>query len=174
MAQRSKEQQHHDEEKVLDELQRNAKENLETIAEHCGFSRQKTCRIIKELQASKRIWGYSAILDTEKQGVQKFMLFFKRSNKPFSPDEVDEIAQTRLDTMKKNLGITVLSSYRIHGEYDWVTIFTAKDIMSAKKFSEGLMNKFSGAQTLHMSQVLFTVREHCIENPNVTDLKNHL
>jgi len=31
--------------------------------------------------------------------------------------------------MKEDLGITVLSSYYIHGEYDWVTVFTAKNIL---------------------------------------------
>lgn len=174
MAKKTKDQQQLDEEKVLAQLQKNAKENLETIARHCGFSRQKTWRIIKDLEDNKKIWGYSAILDSEKQGLQKFMLFFKRSNRPLSREETDEIAHTRLEKIKGDLGITVLSSYRIHGEYDWVTVFTAKDIVAAKKFSDALMQKFSGAQTIQMSQVLFTVREHCIENPKIVDIQNHL
>ncbi len=174
MAKTTKDQQRLDEEKVLAELQRNAKENLETIAQHCGFSRQKTWRIIKDLEDDKKIWGYSAILDYEKQGLQKFLLFFKRSNKPLSTGEIDEITHTRLEKIKQDLGIIVLSSYRIHGEYDWVTLFTAKDIMAAKKFSEALIQRFSGAHTLQMSQVLFTVREHCIENPKILDIQNHL
>jgi AraC-like DNA-binding protein len=36
-----------DEKKVLTELKINSKENIDTIAKHCGFSRQKAWRIIK-------------------------------------------------------------------------------------------------------------------------------
>jgi len=35
---------------ILAELQKNAKENVHTIAEHCGFSKQKAWRLIKQLE----------------------------------------------------------------------------------------------------------------------------
>jgi DNA-binding Lrp family transcriptional regulator len=49
MAKNSKEQMDQDEKKVLFELVKNSNEKIETIAKHCGFSKQKVSRIIKQL-----------------------------------------------------------------------------------------------------------------------------
>ena len=174
MSKSSKEQIDQDEKKLLSELMKNSKENIDAIAKHCGFSRQKTWRMIKQLEKTKKIWGYSAVADNEKQGLQKFMLFFKRTNEPIDSKDLNEIAVTRLDPMKKDLGITVLHSYYMHGDFDWVTIFTAKNILQAKKFSDALIKRFSHAQTSSMSQILFTVRENCVENPNIKEIRNYL
>jgi DNA-binding Lrp family transcriptional regulator len=174
MSKNSREQIEQDEKKILSELVKNSKENIDTIAKNCGFSRQKTWRMMKQLETSQKIWGYSAVVDSEKQGLQKFMLFFKRTNEPIDSKDLNEIAVTRLDPMKKNLGITVLSSYYIHGDFDWVTIFTAEDILQAKQFANALVERFSHAQTLSMSQILFTVRENCVENPNIKEIRKYL
>jgi len=163
-----------DEKKLLAEIVKNSKENIETIAKNCGFSRQKAWRMIKELEQRKTIWGYTAIVDYEKQGLQKFMLFFKRLHTPHNTQDAMEIATTHMNPIKKALDITVLSSYRIHGEYDWVTVFTAKDILQAKKFCEALMNRFPDTQTTQLSQILFTVREQQIQNPNIHEMIEHL
>lgn len=163
-----------DENKVLTELMKNAKENIDTIAKHCGFSRQKVWRIIKQLEEDQKIWGYSAVVDSEKQNLKKFMVFFKRTNQPIDSKEKNEIAMTRLDPLKEDLGITVLHSYHTHGSFDWVTIFTAKDILQAKKFVNALTMRFSHAQSSVMNQILFTVRENAVENPKIKDLKDYL
>jgi len=67
MAKSSKEQIYKDDLKVIDELQKNAKEKIETIAKNCGFSRQKTWRIINRLEENKTIWGYAAVVNEGKQ-----------------------------------------------------------------------------------------------------------
>ncbi|MFH1101775.1 MAG: winged helix-turn-helix transcriptional regulator [Methanobacteriota archaeon] len=50
MAKSSRKQIEADEKKVLLELQKNCKESLDKIAKRCGFSRQKTWRILKYLE----------------------------------------------------------------------------------------------------------------------------
>ena len=65
MAKTSKKQIMVDEKKVIQQLQRNAMENLDLFAKKCGFSRQKVWRIIKNLEENKSIWGYTAIIDPE-------------------------------------------------------------------------------------------------------------
>ncbi len=174
MAKSSSEQIEQDENKLLAELMKNSKQNIEVIAKNCGFSRQKACRMMKQLETSQKIWGYSAIVDNEKQGLQKFMLFFKRTHIPHNTKDAMEIATTHMNPMKKDLGITILSSYRIHGEYDWVTVFTAKNVIHAKKFCDILMGRFPDTQTTHLSQILFTVREQCIQNPNINQMKDYI
>ncbi len=68
MSKSSKDQIKQDEKKILSELVKNSKENIDTIAKHCGFSRQKAWRLIKQLEEKKLIWGYIAIFDDQKIG----------------------------------------------------------------------------------------------------------
>ena len=79
MGKSSKEQQAKDERKVLAELQKNSNESIDTIAKHCGFSRQKVWRIIKHLEDNKIIWGYTAVVDEEGTGLKHFVLLVKRN-----------------------------------------------------------------------------------------------
>ena len=148
MAKSSKDQIEQDEKKLLSELMKNAKENIDAIAKHCGFSRQKASRMINRLEKSKKIWGYSAIIDAEKQGLQKFMLYLKRTQQEFEKKDLEDIVKDRFDKTLLNLGINVESSYYINGEYDWVIIFTAKDIRQAKKFCDTLLINYPGITTL--------------------------
>ena len=50
MPRKSKAQIRDDEKKILKALQKNSKEGIDAIAKHCGFSRQKVWRIIKQLE----------------------------------------------------------------------------------------------------------------------------
>jgi hypothetical protein len=59
-------------------------------------------------------------------------------------------------------------------EYDWITIFTAQDIVQAKKFVDAINKRFPGIVGIQLSQVLFTLREHYILNPNPMEMKNCL
>jgi len=174
MAKSSKDKIEQDEKKLISELMKNSKENIDTIAKHCGFSRQKAWKIMKRLEMDQKIWGYSAVIDNQKQSLQKFMLFIKRTRTPHDLKDINEVVTDLLAPIKKDLGITMISSYRIHGEYDWVMLFTTNDIVHAKKFSEAIMQKFPNKQSYHISQILFTVRENYIQNPNIMEMKNHL
>ncbi|HUT00624.1 MAG TPA: Lrp/AsnC family transcriptional regulator [Candidatus Thermoplasmatota archaeon] len=175
MAKSSREQIDEDERKILAELQKNSNENIDTIAKRCGFLRQKVWRLIKQLEASQKIWGYSAIVDAEKQGLQKFIIFFKQA-----PDVLNQktAEKVNLDEIKKNyseLDITLETSHYIHGEYDWIIIFTAKDIKQAKKFINLLQEKYPGLiEKINLSQVLYTTRDHCILNPDKLKVKEFI
>jgi len=57
----------------------------------------------------------------------------KRKKTSFTQKDIEELAKTQMADMKNDIGVTAQSTYFIHGiEYDWVTIFTAKDIVQAK------------------------------------------
>jgi Lrp/AsnC family leucine-responsive transcriptional regulator len=73
MSKSSRDQIVKDEKKILSELVKNSNEKIETIAKHCGFSRQKTWRFIKQLEAKGLIWGYTAIFNEEKIGLIHFI-----------------------------------------------------------------------------------------------------
>jgi DNA-binding Lrp family transcriptional regulator len=54
---------------VIDALQQHSKDNIDAIAKHCRFSRQKVWRIVKNLEKNKVIWGYSPITENNGDGV---------------------------------------------------------------------------------------------------------
>jgi Lrp/AsnC family transcriptional regulator, leucine-responsive regulatory protein len=173
MVKSSKKQMQDDENKVLEELTKNSKENIDTIAKHCGFSRQKVWRIIRQLEESHIIWGYTAIVDEQKQGLQKFIMFFKRSLKMFDKEAAEEVNLDGILQEYLKIGIKIESSYHIHGEYDWIIIFTAKDLIHAKKFCNLLLTKYPGIiQQITLSSILYTPRNHYIINPDSLKAKD--
>lgn len=166
MIKSSKEQMQKDAKVVLAELQKDSHKNIDLIAKSVGFSKQKVWRIIKQLEKDRLIWGYSAITDVEKQELEKYILFFKRSSIPFDKKTADEVNLNGILNDYNKLGITIETSYYIHGEFDWVIIFTAKDIIFAKKFVNLMQDRYPGfIEKIQLARVLYTPRDHYIVNP---------
>jgi DNA-binding Lrp family transcriptional regulator len=175
MSKSSRDQIDKDEKKILSELVKNSNENIETIAKHGGFSRQKTWRFIKRLEEKGLIWGYTAIFNEEKIGLIHFMLMVKRTTKQLEEKTVDKIVSRKLEDLVAELGITIESSSYVHGEYDWVITFTAEDIKQAKKFSDSLITLHPGViEKITIMQTLMFIRKHYILNPEKMKLKEFL
>jgi DNA-binding Lrp family transcriptional regulator len=171
MAKSSKKQIDQDEKRVIEQLQRNSNESIDKIAKTCGFSRQKVWRIIKRLENTKTIWGYTAIPDKEKQGVRHYIMLMKQSNQPAS-----DIIENVLDSFKKytgkNIGVFVQTACLLQGEYDLMLCFTAKDISVAKRFTEFIKKKYAAyISDMIMLEDIFSIRISGMMNPKVDDLK---
>jgi DNA-binding Lrp family transcriptional regulator len=175
MSKNSREQLDEDEQKILSELVKNSKENIETIAKHCGLSKQKAWRLIKQLEIKDYIWGYTAVIDARRQGLQKFILLMKRSMKTINDKTADHIAAHGLITESTKFGVTVESAYFVLGEYDWEVIFTAPDLNQAKMFCDAINRDYPGLIShMHLMPVLVTKRSHNIPNPDKTILRKLL
>ena len=175
MSKSSRDQIYKDEKKILSELVKNSNEKIETIAKHCGFSRQKTWRFIKQLEAKGLIWGYTAIFNEEKIGRKHFILMVKRTTKQLEEKTIDKIVSRKLEDLVAELGITIENSSYVHGEYDWVLTFTAEDIKQAKKFSDSLVAYHPGViEKITIMQTLMFIRKHYILNPEKMKLKDFL
>ena len=175
MSKSSKDQMGLDEKKVLSELVKNANKNIETIAKLCGFSKQKTWRIIKRLEAKELIWGYTAVFDEKKMGLKHFMVLIKRSMKRLDESTINKIVSRRLEDVIKELGITIESSSYVHGDFDWILTFTAKDIVQAKKFSDALVMFHPGViDNILIVETLIYIKKHYILNPEKARLKEFL
>ncbi len=171
MAKSSKKQIDQDEKKVIEQLQRNSNESIDKIAKQCGFSRQKVWRIIKRLESNKTIWGYTAVPDKEKQGVRHYFLLIRRSNEPIS-GSIDELISGFKKGSAKTLGIYVRTACILHGQYDVLLCFTAKDISVAKKFIEFINKRYSVVikDTLLLEDI-FSIKICGMLNPKLDDLK---
>ncbi len=131
MAKSSKEQIDDDEKKVIRELQKNSKENIDKIAKKCGFSRQKVWRVIKRLEKNKTIWGYNVVVDNEKLDLINYLILIKRTSKPIEKT-ANKIISRDLEEKANEIGIVIHSSHYLHGEFDWQICFTSKNITNAK------------------------------------------
>jgi Lrp/AsnC family leucine-responsive transcriptional regulator len=164
-----------DEKTILAELKQNANRSIETIAKKCGFSRQKVWRIIKRLEESRMIWGYTAVVDEKKNQLNHYTLLIKRTITRLDEKTVNIIVSRKLEEMIADLGVTVESSYYVNGEYDWVLTFTATDIIHAKKFCESILALHLGAiNKTSLLETLFVVKDHYILNPESKKLKELL
>jgi len=175
MANTSKEQIEEDEMKILAELQRNSNESIDVIAKRCGFSRQKVWKIIKRLEEHRIIWGYTTVVDEECQGLQKFIILIKQTMKILDGETAEKVTIDEIKEEYTNIGITIESSHYIHGEYDWLLIFTAKDLIHAKKFSQLIASIYPEViEKIYLTRVLYSPRNHHITNPRLLKVKEFI
>jgi DNA-binding Lrp family transcriptional regulator len=175
MPKSSKDQIEQDEKKILSELMKNSKENIDTIATRCGVSRQKVYKIIKQMEENQMICGYTAIFNEQKIGLNHYILLLKRTSKKLDEGTADRIISRRAENLLRELGGTIESSFYVHGDYDWVVMFTARDIKQAKKYTDSLMALHPGEiEKISLLQTLMFIKKQYILNPDRKRLKDIL
>ena len=163
-----------DEKKVALALQKNARESVDAIGKHCGFSRQKVWRIIKRLEKNKTIWGYSGIIDDELLDIKKYQILVKRDASIITSDVLDVVFKRKLDKIAENNDVDLESSLLTHGPYDWMFTVNAPNIVKVKKFIEAfqkILGKY--VERIDILEVLFPVKSNGIVNPNIKSLKEY-
>jgi len=175
MPKRNEAQISEDEKKILTELQKNSNQSIDTIAHHCGFSRQKVWRCIKRLEQEHAIWGYTAVVDEEKLNRKSFVVILKKNTTPLDEKTARVIMTPFLQEQASKEGIIIENSLYAHGEYDWVIIFTADDLRQAKRFTELLYNTYPGyIARIDLMETLFWTRKQRIFNPDARKFKDLL
>ena len=171
MPKSSKDQIDADEIKVIKILRQNSGVSIDKIANKCGFSRQKVWRIKKRIEDSKKIWGYTIVTDDEKLNKKRYILLLKQSSEPIG-DKVSKIIDLTVSKKVEEMGIELLSGGFIHGSYDWIVIFTAKNIRDAKKFSELLISTYPNfIHKTELMEYIFILKQSGIANPEIDKLK---
>ena len=174
MPKSSKKQIDNDEKEVIRELQKNSKESIDKIAKRCGFSRQKAWRIIRRLEKDKTIWGYSVIVDIEKLDLKHYLVLIKKSIKPVE-ETANMIVSREIESEAAEIGVMIHASHYLHGRYDWQICFTAENLTKAKHFCETLNTTYApNIKELELLEIIFPVKEGCIQNPHLEELKTFL
>lgn len=173
MPKSSKEQIINDENKVINELKKNAKESIDNIGKKCKFSRQKVWRIIKRLEENQTIWGYSSVIDDEKQNMKRYYILFKRTSKPMTKEIVNLITKREFRDAARSIGIGIDTSCFIHGAFDWLVCITANNIRNVKKFINLFNTFFSEGyiSDIQVLEIIFPVEINGISNPNTKNIE---
>ncbi len=173
MPKASREQIADDEKKIIFEIQKNSKESIDKIAKRCGFSKQKVGRVIKRLEENKTIWGYHAVVDDNKIGLQQYFVLIKRTTKPFSKKHIDSIIKRVIKPEIAKMGIIVENVSYVHGEFDGIHIIRASNIVQVKKYCEVLSTLSKGyISDMIILEEMFPIEKNGIVNPNIEELKD--
>ena len=168
----SREQINDDEMKILNELQKNSNQSINMIARHSGFSNQKVRGIIKRLEGKGIIWGNTTVFDEQKTGLTHFVLLVKRNSKKINENTISQIVTRKIEDFAAEMGVTIENSFYVHGEYDWIMMFTAKDLRQANKFSDSVLALNPGIlEKISILQTLIFVKKHNVLNPERMKLK---
>jgi Lrp/AsnC family leucine-responsive transcriptional regulator len=130
------------EEKIIKELQKNCRLNLDEIGKKCGCSRYKVGRVMKNLEENGTILGYTAIINPNKLNLRYYLLLVKRNNYPFD-EMIKKIPLMEETDFVPGVDIINIDTFYVHGKYDWVLTFTAVDINIAKEFCNKVMKNYS-------------------------------
>jgi len=128
--------------------------------------------MIKNLEKNHTIWGYTTIIDKEKQELKNYTVLIKRTNLPMEEKMVDKIIERQMGQIAKKIGVIIESSYYVHGDFDWLMYIAAESTKEAKKFCEMLNVTYNGTiNDIRLLETLFTVQKNGIENPDISQLK---
>jgi len=99
------------------------------------------------------------------------MMLLKRSSQP-AGDAINKIINLTVQKESGKIGVDILSGGYLHGRYDWVVIFTAKDIKNAKKLSEILIAEYPQLiSEVEIIEYVFTLKEGGIVNPEIEKMR---
>jgi len=174
MPKSSQEQIDLDEKKIIRELEKNAKNSIDKIAKNCGCSRQKVWRIMKRLEKNKTAWGYTAIIDKEKLGLKQYFILIKRTSKAAPKEKLDLVIGRNLKKESAKIGVEVVSSYFVHGSFDWHLHITVNNILQVKQFINIFNSLFAEdyISDIQVLEVIFPVEKNGIINPNIKELED--
>lgn len=117
------------------------------------------------------IWGYHAITDSEKLNIKNYVLLVKASLKPLE-EAANLIIKREIEPLADQIGVTLECSSYVHGAFDWLILFSAKDIKNAKKFCHlvGVTYQDYVADMMLLEE-MFPMKRCGIPNPEMKRLK---
>ncbi len=99
----------------------------------------------------------------------------KRKQKGFEEKIVDTLISRSFESSMSKMGIIIETSSYIHGEYDWITTFTASGIRQAKQFCNSINQSYPDVfERFVLIETLFDIKKQHILNPDAKKLKELL
>lgn len=170
MPKSSNKQIEEDEKKVIKLLLEDSSQSPNNIAKKLGFSRQKAWKLIKKLEKNKTIWGYTSVINESKFNRNIFFAISKLKAPIYG--KIDNIIQDVQEDTESLLNIGILGSYYLNGVYDWIVIFSAKNIRDAKKFCAHIQNQYMDQlERIDLMECIFPLIKYGKLNPDIKKLK---
>ena len=156
---------------ILNELLKDCRRSMNSIAKACCKNKQQVWRRIKKLEEENVIWGYSAVIDENKIGYHRYMALIKIG--PQTLEAVNKVIERHLDPNARGReNIRIIESYYLNGLFDWIVIFAAPSIVDAKKYCGFLEVVYADfVEGVELLEVIFPVARSGKINPEIEKLK---
>ncbi|MGA1792314.1 MAG: Lrp/AsnC family transcriptional regulator [Thermoplasmatota archaeon] len=122
--------------KIIDALLNDPTKSMREIAKDLNSYRQTLWRKKKKMEEENLIWGYTAVIDEEKQGKVTFLVLMK--TKPMMKGLADLIVRRVKRNEPSKMNIRLIDLFQVNGEYDWVLRFSAPDHATARTYFDTL------------------------------------
>ena len=155
--------------KILKELQKNGRASASEIAKKLGLSRQTVAKIISNLEKNQEIWGYSAIFDSKLLNKKQFIFLIKldlsADPKEFLKKAIDS---NLIKQNEKKYGFK--TTFFLHGNYDFMILAWAKDLIDAKKLLTTYKKIFKlFVVSVDLFEIMSSFRVNGVANPKMVE-----
>ncbi|WP_437371847.1 Lrp/AsnC family transcriptional regulator [Maribacter litoralis] len=139
-------------EKILMQLQRNAKQNTKEIAAKVGLSVTPTYERIRKLEQQKIIRSYVALVDRTKIGKELIA---------YCQVTLSKQQKKLADNFKKEIMLLpdIMECHQVSGNFDYLLKIAVNDIAGFHEFINEKLSIIDGISTIHSSFVLDSVKD---------------
>ena len=137
--------------RILEELQRDARQTVQQIADKVGLSSTPCWRRIKELEASGVVRGYTALVDRAKVGLH--LLVVAEVNLSRHSDGIVEDFEREVAAVPQ-----IVRCLSTTGQADYLLTITLPDIESYERFQHQVLFRLPGVTHVRSSIVLKEVK----------------
>lgn len=130
--------------KIIQELQRNARQSNQELAERVGLSPSPCLRRVRQLEADGVVSGYTALVDQEKFGLPINVFVNVRLEKP------DPKLITGFERAVQNIA-EVMECYLMTGSRDYLLRVVSQDLKSYEAIVRTKLSSIEGVQSIESS-----------------------
>ncbi|MDG6219475.1 MAG: Lrp/AsnC family transcriptional regulator [Candidatus Thermoplasmatota archaeon] len=160
----SKEQEIENIRKVAYLLRDNARITTEEIAQQTKLTRQTVSKIIRNLEKTNAIWGYSTFFDPEKIGLRIFIILAKSKRNI----DIELIKKSIRETTKTQEKIGVIHAGYFTGHYDLIILYYAESVSRATKVMNIWKKQLDFVlEDVVLQQELFPITQGGVRNPDL-------
>lgn len=136
---------------ILAELQRDARQTVQQLAERVGLSATPCWKRVKQMEAAGVIRGYTALVDRDKVGLG-LRVVVEANLQPHGEAEVRRFEQAVADSPQ------IVQCVSTTGQADYILTVLARDIRQYEQFLHDTLFKLPGITHVRSSIVLREVK----------------
>ena len=126
--------------KVLGALLLDPTRSVKSIAKDLKIYRQAIWKEKRELETSKAVWGYTAVVDDSKLNRGLYQILLK--TKPLSNPLVDLIIKRISERAPQKQDVQIKNALYVNGEYDIVICFSAPNHATARRYYNSIRTSY--------------------------------
>lgn len=157
--------------KIYDVIRDNSRMTFSSIAKKTKLTRQTVTKLFEKMEKNNLIWGYCAVVNAKKFGYNTYALLVKTKSSAKVDFKTFQDFCLEKERMKKD-GMKPYIVYCgfFHGEYDWIVLFLAKDLITARKNVNELISGYQNyIEDFLLEEELVPIRIVGFVNPNASE-----